>query len=67
MWELMTEKRTTEDGFDYTAYGIRQGSVQIADICVGKAEIDRLLDLLNRNNVSEINVADIVEDYVAEI
>lgn len=44
-------------------YGIAGNSVSAADITTSREEISELLDLLNRNEVSEIHFFDALEDW----
>ncbi len=65
MWEIIYEERRTEDNIDYTAYGVRYGSFCIADLFADRREIFRFAKVLNDYDVSPVNAADIVEDYLA--
>ncbi|MCQ5128185.1 DUF6514 family protein [Butyricicoccus faecihominis] len=44
-------------------YGIAGNNVSAADITTSREEISELLDLLNRNEVSEIHFFDAIEDW----
>ena len=46
-------------------HGVRRGGCEIADICADKSGIEELVELMNRYDASEINAADIVEDFIA--
>lgn len=65
MWQVFSEERTTEDNVRYTAYGVRCLSYCIGDLCTDSGEIRRFADMLNTFEVSTLNAADIVEDYLA--
>lgn len=65
MWEIIVQEKVTEDNVRYTAYGVRRGDCEIADICADKDGIEELVELMNRYDASEINAADIVEDFIA--
>ena len=65
MWEIIVQEKVTEDNVRYTAYGVRLGDCEIADICADKDGIEELVELMNRYDASEINAADIVEDFIA--
>ena len=65
MWVVISEERMTEDMVRYTAYGVRNSSYCIADLCADREEIIRFAKALNRYNVSVVNAMDIAEDYVA--
>lgn len=64
MWELTTEKQTNEDGVSYLAYGLRCGEFRIADFSSVKEETERLIELMNRNEVSPVHALDVIEDYL---
>lgn len=65
MWKIISEERRTDDGVDYTAYGVRSSSYCIADICCTREDIARFAGLLNEYDASPINAADIAEDFLA--
>lgn len=66
MWKITQATRCTEDGISYTGYGISNGECTIQDICIDKEEMEEFIDKLNEFGASPINVADIVEDFLAE-
>lgn len=65
MWKITSENRVTEEGVEYTAYGISAVGFMLSDVCVNKREAEELVGLLNRYDASVINAADIIEDYIA--
>ena len=65
MWEIIVQERVTDERQRYTAYGVRRGGCEIADICADKSGIEELVGLMNRYDASEINAADSVEDFIA--
>ena len=65
MWVIFVQERVTEEQVRYTAYGVRRGGCEIADICTDRSGIEELAGLMNRYDASEINAADIVEDFIA--
>lgn len=67
MWEMFSENRCTEDGDNYTAYGIRKEKYSLSDVSADRQAVENLVDMLNRNGASTINAADIAEDYIAEL
>lgn len=67
MWKMTTDILQTEDGAQYTAYGITGGDCTIPDISTDKDVILEFVDRLNKFGASPINAADIVEDFLAEI
>lgn len=67
MWKMTVDLLQTEDGTEYTGYGISGGSCVIPDISTDKKAVMEFVDKLNRFNASPINIADIVEDFLAEL
>ena len=65
MWKIISEERRTDDGVDYTAYGVRSSTYCIADICCAREDIVRFACLLNEYGDSAINAEDIAEDFLA--
>ena len=65
MWVIISEERTTEDKVRYTAYGVRNSSYCIGDLCTDSDEILKLVRVLNAYEVSPVNARDIAEDYLA--
>lgn len=65
MWSIIEERKSSIDGILYTAYGIKGKTTIIHDICTDRKDIEKLAELMNRYNASEINAADIVEDFIA--
>ena len=65
MWVIISEERTTEDMVRYTAYGVRNNSYCIGDLCTDREEILRFARVLNVHEVSTVNAMDIAEDYLA--
>lgn len=65
MWTIIYEKKTIEDIGEYTAYGVRNLTFCIGDICTSPDEIRRFVKVLNDFNVSPANALDIAEDYLA--
>ena len=65
MWKIISEDRRTDDGVDYTAYGVRSSTYCIADICCARETIVRFARLLNEYGASAVNAVDIAEDFLA--
>ena len=64
MWVIISEERSTEEA-RYTAYGVRNNSYCIGDLCTDSDEILRFVRVLNSYDVSPVNAMDIAEDYLA--
>ncbi len=47
-----------------TSYGIKCNSKTIQDISINKAYVEGIINALNKNNVSEIHLSEIVEDFL---
>lgn len=67
MWTITTDEMRTEDGVEYTAYGITGGDCTIHDISTDKDAILEFVDRLNKFGASPINAAEIVENFLAEM
>ena len=65
MWVIISEERMTEDKERYTAYGVRNSSYCIGDLCTDSDEILRFVRVLNNYDVSPLNAIDVAEDYLA--
>ncbi len=63
MWDITVSNVTTENGENYETYGIRRGDTVINDISLDKKDMDKLVEILNMFDVSEIHAYDIVEDF----
>ena len=48
-----------------TSYGIKSDEAVIMDISTNKSYVKSIVKALNKNNVSETHLNDIVEDYLA--
>ncbi|MBP1542911.1 MAG: hypothetical protein J6A16_02345 [Oscillospiraceae bacterium] len=62
MWKLTSEVCTNEEGVTYTAYGLRCKECHIPDISSVKENAERVLQIMNDNQVSTIHAADVLED-----
>ncbi len=65
MWQIISEARRTEDGADYTAYGVCIDGFCIQDICSSMNDIVRFAGLLNMYQASPANAADVADDFLA--
>ncbi len=64
MWNLTQSSVVAETGDPHETYGISKGSTVIEDISLDKQEIRKLVELLNKLDVSELHARDIVEDFL---
>lgn len=67
MWQIITEQCTNEDGVSYTAYGIRCDERIVHDLTSLRDEAERFLALINDLDVSPLHIADVIEDYLANL
>ncbi len=67
MWQIITEQTTNEDNVSYTAYGFRCGEHEVHDFTSLQDEAESFLALLNRMEVSPINIYEVIEDYFAAV
>lgn len=67
MWTITTDKMQTEDGVEYTSYGIAGGDCIIPDISTDKDAVLEFVGRLNKFGASPINAAEIVENFLAEM
>ena len=63
MWEIITTNTTIEQE-QVAVYGIRRGSTVIADITSNADSISEFVEMLNRSDVSECHISDILEDML---
>ncbi len=63
MWEIIMTNTTIEQE-QVTVYGVRRGSTVIADITSNADNISEFVKILNRNDVSECHISDILEDML---
>ena len=68
-YSVICEEMISEEGREYTAYGIRAESkdnaLVISDISTEKEEINTLVELCNREELDIIHIYDVVEDFLA--
>lgn len=67
MWELTATSQTNEDGAAYTAYGFRCGECCVTDFSSVREDAERMLEVLNKNEVSPLHVYDVIEDSFAQL
>ena len=67
MWTITEKQFTSEDGTEYTGYGVAFGECTVDDITVSLSEIQKLADTLNRNEASPVHIYEIIENYLAEM
>ncbi len=58
------ESETTIDGRLIKTYGIKGATVEINDISTYKSEVEKFVDLLNKQNASEIHAYDLINDFI---
>ena len=63
MWEIITTNTTIEQE-QVTVYGVRRGSTVIDDITSNADSISAFVEMLNRSDVSECHISDIIEDML---
>lgn len=66
MWQLLTTPQTNEDGVAYTAYGFCCDECCVTDFSSVREEVEQMLDILNKNEVSPLHVYDVIEDSFAQ-
>ena len=64
MWEEIAETMASIDGEAYMTYGIRHGSFIVRDISLERNEVLHLLDMFNKGKVSDINVYELLDDFL---
>ncbi len=64
MWNLTQSSVVAENGGTHETYGISRGGTVIKDISLNKQEIRKLVELLNKLDVSELHARDVVEDFL---
>lgn len=64
MWSVIYERKLIDDIGECNVYGIRNLSFCIGDISASAEEIERLVRIFNEFDVSPVNAADIIEDYI---
>lgn len=67
MWQLQTTNKTNEDGVSYTAYGFTCGECCVSDFSSVREDAERMLEILNKNEVSPLHVYDVIEDSLAQL
>ncbi len=68
-YRVTAEPRTTEDGVNYTAFGIAAMSgeetlASVADISASREEVESLAERCTRNRLAPEQLRDVVEDYI---
>ncbi len=67
MWTITEKQYTSEDGEDYTGYGVQFGECRVDDITPNRKAIGRFVDALNRFDASPVHIYEIIDNYLAEI
>lgn len=67
MWKITEQSLVSDDGEDYTGYGVSCGECSVDDITSERSVITKLADDLNRYEASPLHIRDIVENFLAEM
>lgn len=62
---IKQNKNSTELG-DYCTYGIQIGEILVEDISLNRENLENLVSLMNKENLSPIHLMDVIEDFLAE-
>ena len=63
MYKVISGEITIE-GENYITYGIYGETVSVADISTDRERVEKLAELCNRLDLSEIHLIDVAEDFV---
>lgn len=66
MWEEIADTMEGIDGKPYMTYGIRHGSFIVRDISLERNEVLHLLELFNKGKVFDINVYELLDDFLGK-
>lgn len=66
MYQLYEAIYTNEDNISYVGYGIRETKsyITIKDITGDRQEIEKLIEKMNRLDLSVIHMRDVIEDFI---
>lgn len=67
MWTITEKQYTSEDGENYTGYGVEFGKCLVENITSNKTAIQQFVDALNRFDASPVHIYEIIENYLAEL
>ncbi len=63
MYKVISSEIEVE-GENYITYGIYGETVSVADISTDRERVEKLAELCNRLDLSEIHLIDVAEDFV---
>lgn len=66
-YKIFKETISDKELGEYDTYGVISGNIKIHDVSLIREEIEFLVNLLNRLNVSPIHFHEVAEDFIAEI
>ena len=55
----------TFEGNKIKSYGVGSNDVSVKNISTNKSYVKSIIKALNKNDVSEVHVKDVIEDYLA--
>ena len=61
----LTEKLINIEGKEHITYGIKCDNESIHDISTDKSFVESIIEALNKSDVAEVHLTDIVEDFLA--
>jgi len=69
MYRIFRETLTDCDDESYVTYGILcdETGKLISDVTMNRARIEKFVDLINDNELDPVHLADVVEDFLAEL
>lgn len=68
-YEVIKGNYISCEGESYISYGIRciNTGRDVSDVTVNYAKITEFVELLNKENVDEIHLMDVIEDFLDEL
>lgn len=63
---VITQDKKNIDGAVKTTYGIQCEGMTIDDVSTNKEEVIRLIDKLNKYELSSCHLHDVIEDFIQE-
>lgn len=58
------EKEVEVENNTYVSYGIERGEIRYDDLSINRKKVEKFIDMLNRNNVSDIHISDLIDDFI---
>lgn len=62
---IICKKSVCIEGKNATVYGVKTESLTIDDVSSDLASVERLVTMLNSNDISTEHLTDIIEDFIA--